>query len=195
MLLMFARQPAWGDVYQVPTTMTADDLLRLPDDGSKNELYEGVLIKEEMTSLGHGNLCQRLGVELGIYAKASGFSNPILQNALFDLTPAGSTRKTVLAHDLAIARANATLPWDHIPHETPLLAVEVVSASQPLAELGIKAQFYRNVGADEVWLIDHGTRTVMVWNAQGTKTLSDGQALTSALLPGFSIDVTYLLDG
>ena len=59
----------------------------------------------------------------------------------------------------------------------------------------MKAQFYRNAGVDEVWVIDHGTRVVELWNVGGTTSLTDGQALTSTLLPGFTQDVTNLLDG
>ncbi len=192
---MAARQPLWGDVYQMPSSITAEDLLKLPDDGSKNELYEGELVREEMTAPGHGDLCHRLSGELYIYARAAGFKNRMLQNALFDLTPAGAQRKTVLAPDVAIARTTTPSSWATIPTDPPLLAVEVVSSSQTMAELRIKAQFYRNAGVDEVWLIDHATRVVEVWSAAPTVTLADGQTLTSALLPGFSLDVTYLLDG
>ena len=40
--MMAARQPTWGDLFQMPTTITASDLLRMPDDGAKNELYVDV---------------------------------------------------------------------------------------------------------------------------------------------------------
>jgi Uma2 family endonuclease len=190
---MAAPHPLWGEVYEVPPTTTADDLLRLPDDGSTYELYEGALVRE-MTSPGHGDICQRLGVELGIYARASGFANRIVQHALFDLTPAGATRKTVLAPDLAILHSGALPTWT-VPQETPLLAVEVVSESQTVAELALKAQFYRNAGVEEVWVVDHASRSVDVWNTQGRTTLNDTQTLTTPLLPGFSLAVSFLLDG
>ncbi len=192
---MAARQPAWGDLYQMPTTITAADLLRLPDDGAKNELYEGTLVREEMTSAGHADLCHRLSVELGIYAQRTGFPNRIRQNGLIDLTPPGATRRTVLAPDLAIMRSTTPPQWDQIPSDPPLLAVEVVSPSQTLAELSMKAQFYRNAGVAEVWVIDHATRTIEIWTANGTTTHSDGQMLTSTWLPGFNLAITSLLDG
>ena len=122
---MAAPQPAWGEVYEVPATTTAQDLLRLPDDGSKYELYEGTLVRE-MTSPGHGAICHRLSGVLFVYAQSTGFANQILQNALFDLTPPGEPRRTVLAPDVAIARSSAAPSWD-VPRETPLVAVEVVS--------------------------------------------------------------------
>jgi Uma2 family endonuclease len=190
---MSALRPAWGEAFEVPATTTGDDLLRLPDDGSRYELYEGVLVRE-MTSPAHGGICQRLGGVLFVYTQASGLPNNIVQNALFDLTLPGATSRTVLAPDLAITRNSGPLSWG-VPHEAPLLAVEVVSDSQTLADLAIKAQVYRDAGVDEVWIIDAHTRSVEVWSSQGKAVLNDSQTLTTPLLPGFGVAVRFLLDG
>jgi Uma2 family endonuclease len=186
--------PLWGDVFAMPPATTAEDLLRLPDDGHRYELYEGVLVRG-VTFAGHADLCQRLGFELGLYARTTGFANRILQNALFDLTPPGAATRTVLAPDLAILRTTTLPPWDAVLSDPPLLAVEVVSESQTLAELTLKAQVYRQAGVGEIWVIDHKLRMVEIWNAQGQTTLNDTQALTSVLLPGFTLSVRHLLDG
>lgn len=190
---MAATQPTWGEVYLAPANITADDLLRLPDDGYRYELYEGDLVRE-MTSPGHGAICQRVGVVLFLYAQRTGFPNQILQNALFELTPPGAPRKTILAPDVSVMRSAASPGWT-VPLEAPLLAIEVVSPSQTTTELGLKAQVYRQAGVDEVWLIDHANRLVEVWTAQGQTTLDDAATLTTSLLPGFSVAVAYLLDG
>lgn len=191
---MATINPLWGDVFAMPPTTTAEDLLHLPEDGHRYELYEGVLVRE-MTFAGHADLCQRLGGELYLYARTTGFANRILQNGLFDLTPPGASTRTVLAPDLAILRTTTPPPWNAVPSDPPLLAVEVVSESQTLAELTLKAQVYRQAGVEEVWVIGHQTRVVEIWTAQGQTTLNDTQTLTSALLPGFSVSVRYLLDG
>jgi Uma2 family endonuclease len=190
---MTTIRPTWGEVFEVPPTTTADDLLRLPDDGAKYELFEGVLVRE-MTSPGHGEICQRLGGILFVYANSAKFPNRILQNALFALSVPGDTTRTVLAPDVSIMRSGSAPTWG-VPQESPLLAVEVVSESQSLAELALKAQTYRKAGVEEVWVVDHKTRAVEVWNAQGTTTLNDTQTLTSVLLPGFGVAVRFLLDG
>ncbi len=145
---MTTVRPTWGEVFQVPPNTTGDDLLRLPDDGSKYELYEGALVREggTMTSVGHAAVCQRLGGVLFMYANATGYANRILQNALFDLTPPGAQTRTVLAPEVAIARTTTPVSWTSVPQEAPLLAIEVVSPSQTLAELALKAQTYRLAG-------------------------------------------------
>jgi Uma2 family endonuclease len=194
---MATTQQLWGQVFLAPTGMTGDDLLGLPDDGSKYELYHGKLVREgpEMTSAGHGVLCQRLGVALGTYAQTEKFANPIAQNMLFDLTAQGATTRTVFAPDLAILRAGTPVSWTSVPHDPPLLAVEVLSPSQTAAELALKAQLYLTAGVEEVWTVDYRARSVEVWTTHGTTTYDDTQDLTSVLPLDFSISVRFLLDG
>ena len=190
---MATMKPIWGEVFEMPATTTADDLLRLPDGGYQYELFEGVVVRS-MTSPAHGAICHRLDGELYLYGRSSGFPNQIVQNALFDLTLPGAPNRTVLAPDLAIMRPAATPTWT-VPQDVPLVAVEVISASQSPAELALKAQVYRQAGVEEVWIIGHRSRTIHIWNAQGMTTLGETQDLTSALLPGFAVSVRYLMDG
>lgn len=191
---MATVKPTWGEVFAMPPATTAEDLLHLPDDGHRYELYEGMLVRE-MTFGGHADLCQRLGGVLFVYGQSTGFPNRILQHGLFDLTPPGASTRTVLAPDLAILRTTTPPPWNTVLRDPPLLAVEVVSESQTLAELTLKAQVYRQAGVDEVWVIDHKTRVIEIWTAQGQVILNEAQSLTSGLLPGFSLSVRSLLDG
>ena len=107
---MSAIRPTWGEVFDAPPGTTGDDLLRLPDDGYKYELYEGMLVRE-MTSPKHGLICQRLSVELGIYARGANLPNQIVQNMLFGVTSPGSPTRVVLAPDLAVRRVGATSTW------------------------------------------------------------------------------------
>jgi Uma2 family endonuclease len=152
------------------------------------------MLVREMTSPGYADICQRLGVERGIYARTTGYPNRILQNALFDLAPPGATQRVTFAPDVSILRATTPLSWA-VPRDNPLLAVEVVSESPTIAEIEQKAQVYRDAGVDEVWIVDHKSRSVALWNAAGATLLGDIQTLNSALLPGLAVAVRYLLDG
>ena len=78
---MAIHQSLWGECFEVPPATTADDLLRMPDDGNRYEMYEGTLVRE-ITSAGHGDICQRLGVELGIYARAQGAESDRAEHTL-----------------------------------------------------------------------------------------------------------------
>jgi len=61
--------------------------------------------------VGHCAVCQRIGCELGLYARTAGYPNHIAQNALFDLTPPGAAARTALAPDVAIMRPGTPLSW------------------------------------------------------------------------------------
>ncbi len=180
-------QHLWGQPYLIPMDITAAELLRYPDDGYTNEVYEGMLIKT-MTTPGHGITCQLLGGELWLYARTAGFPNSrILQNALFDFTPPGAPKKTILAPDIAVLRQNAPSSFNMVTHDTPMIAVEVVSPNQTLDEIRIKATVYRSAGVDEVWMLDPQARIAEIWTAQGQAQVTATQPLTSALLPGFTV--------
>lgn len=192
---MATQRRLWGDVFEDPPAATAEDVARLNDrDDGRYELYEGTLVREA-TFAGHGAVCQRIGDELGLYARTAGNPNAVVQNTLIDLTPAGASARTMLAPDIAILRPTPPLPWDTAAQEPPLLAIEVVSGSQTVAELALKAQAYPSAGVDEVWLVDHRTRGVEVWTAEDRKRRDESQTLTSPLLPGFSPDLRSLFEG
>lgn len=181
--------PTWA----TPAAWPAEMLLYLPDDGRRYELVKGVLVSEAMTAPKHGGICQRLGLELGIYARQQALAHAIVQNTLFDVTPAGAPQRTVLAPDIALMQGISEP--EHVPVEAPFLAIEVVSPSQTLADLQDKVQYYLDVGTPEAWIIDPGTRVVEIVTLHSTVTLADTQAITSALLPGFRVAIAWLIDG
>jgi len=184
-------QHLWGQHYLIPADITAAELLRYPDDGYINEVYEGMLVKT-MTTPGHGITCQLLGLELGLYARTMGFANDrIAQNVLFDFTPAGAIKKTILSLDIAVLRL-APVSFTIVTHDVPLIAIEVVSPNQTLDEIRVKATFYRGAGVDEVWILDPQARIAEIWTATGQAQVTAAQPLTSALLPGFTVTLGTL---
>jgi Uma2 family endonuclease len=177
----------WGQQYLIPADITAAELLRYPDDGYTNEVYEGMLVKT-MTTPGHGITCQLLGLELGLYARTVGFPNSrILQNALFDFTPPNTPKKTILAPDIAVLRQNAPSSFNTVTRDIPMIAVEVVSPNQTIDEIRVKATFYRGAGVDEVWILDPQARIAEIWTVAGQVQVTATQPLTSTLLPGFAV--------
>jgi Uma2 family endonuclease len=62
-------------------------------------------------------------------------------------------------------------------------------------ELATKAQFYRTVGVEEVWLLAPSLGVIEVWNTQGQMVLHDLHSLTSNFLPGFTVMVNDVLEG
>ena len=166
---MSAVRPTWGEVFDAPPGTTGDDLPRLPDDGYKYELFEGMLVRE-ITSPDHGrSLSTARWRTLFIYARGTaGFPNRDRAKCALrsDTSPGSPQLGSVLTPDLAIRRVGAPSTWA-VPQEATLLAVEVVSPSQTLAEIALKAQSYRKAGVEEIWVVDARSRSVQVWTAQG----------------------------
>lgn len=184
----------WGQQFVVPHDITAADLLRYPEDGSQNEVYEGILVRETMTTVGHGNICQRIGGLLFMYGQQTGFQNTILQNVLFDFTLPGAAKPTILAPDVSIMRT--VIPaYTTVTADRPLIAIEVVSPNQTIGEIEVKKDVYLPTGVEEVWIFDPHMDVVEIWDAQGMTSLGLAQTLTSVHLPGFAVGVGYLLHG
>jgi Uma2 family endonuclease len=167
--------------------MTADELLRMPDDGWKYELVRGELIRMSpsgsRSSIVSSNIRNQMGPfvtqrRLGLCGDADwGFrlaSNP----------------DVVRAPDIAFVRAER-VPEDGIPAGywpgAPDLAVEVLSPSDRFAEVLEKVQDYLAAGARLVWVIDPEARTATVFRPGGIPETvgADGELSGEDVLPGF----------
>jgi Uma2 family endonuclease len=175
-------------------TMTADELLHLPDDGMRHELILGEL--KTMTPVGslHAMIVMRLGARLE-RAVVDGKLGVVLGG-----DPGFVLRHdpdTVLAPDIAFIRqqrvAVTGLSTKFYPG-APDLAVEVMSPNDSVREVDAKAQAWLDHGALEVWVVNPQRRMVAI-HRSGSEivTLSEGETLESPdLLPGFSCAVREL---
>jgi Uma2 family endonuclease len=77
--------------------------------------------------------------------------------------------------------------------DPPTACVEIVSPDQNFADLRMKCRLYRARGVDVCWLIHPQQRWAEVWDAtrDGTR-LEESDALDSAALPGFRVDLAQL---
>ena len=81
----------------------------------------------------------------------------------------------------------------------PELAVEVRSPGTWAIDVGLKLRRYESSGTAELWLVDPPARSVLVFRRDdsgpgfaGAVDLGAGEALTTALLPGFTLPVDEL---
>ncbi len=79
------------------------------------------------------------------------------------------------------------------------LLAEVVSKDKPSRDLVLKKREYAQAGIPEYWIVNPLNETVIVYRLQGKRyvrhgSFRRGQKATSALLPGFAVDVTALFD-
>lgn len=71
----------------------------------------------------------------------------------------------------------------------PELVVEVLSPATRMNDVGVKRNYYLQVGVRELWLADPGTKTLVRARPESSdEELAAADTLTSALLPGFWAD-------
>jgi Uma2 family endonuclease len=174
--------------------MTAEDLLALPDDRMRHELIRGVLTTMTPAGFQHGAISARLARLADAYASEHGLGLVLGAETGFKIA---SDPDTVLAPDMAFIRkervASVGIPRGYFPGP-PDLAAEVVSPADSRAEVQEKVLDWLRAGAEVVWVIDPGTRTVRVHERAGQVTTLDEDALLTGgeLLPGWSCPVAAL---
>lgn len=77
----------------------------------------------------------------------------------------------------------------------PDLAIEVSSQSDTYEGLLAKKARYLKSGTAEVWPFSFRTRELAIYGAHRSLTLRGADAITTDLMPGFSITVDELLQG
>lgn len=169
--------------------MTADDLLRLPDDGMRRELIAGEL--HEMPSAGgeHGYVGGSALGELRAFLK----QHPEIGGGFFAAETGfrlSSDPDTVRAPDVAyvgpdrLAKARAR----GFPELAPDFVVEVVSPNDTAAEIQQKMDEWLQAGVRLAWVLFPATRSAMTYLADGTVHLlhADDTIMAEPVLPGFA---------
>jgi Uma2 family endonuclease len=124
---------------------TVDDLERMPDDGRRYELLDGVLLVSPAPGTRHQKIVVRLAAAL----------DAVCPDDLHVLAAPFAVRPkidTEVQPDVLVAR-DADLTDKLLP-VAPLLAVEVLSPSTALIDINSKKAAYQRMGAPSYWLID-----------------------------------------
>lgn len=176
------------------TLMTADDLMKMPKDGWRYELIEGVLHRMAPGGMEHSGIGVNLLVPLGgfvrerrlgrIYGPDTGY--------FFQRHP-----DTVRAPDVTFVRAERLPGPNDLRGYSPVvpdLAVEIKSPNDTMAEIAERITFFLERGVSLVWAIYPRTRTVVVHRAgRDPLTLSEGDTLDGEdVVPDFRLPVAEL---
>jgi Uma2 family endonuclease len=169
--------------------MTAEDLLNLPDDGKVYELERGVLICMSPASPRSNVISVKVIRRLGDFVESHQLGEVGGSEGGFELT---SDPDTVRAPDIWFVRAERVPPGgmpDEFFKGAPDIAGEVLSPSDRPGALLKKVGEYLEAGARLVWVLFPKTRTAIVYRADGTVTLVDGDGVIDGedVLPGFTL--------
>lgn len=129
--------------------VTADELLRLPDDGVRYELVEGELRKTSPAGTKHGAITNRISVRLGAYAEQHRLGQVYSSETGFLLS---RNPDTVLQPDVGYVHRERVVENDAFFPGAPDVAFEVISPSDRYTEVEEKKDRYLGAGPRSWWL-------------------------------------------
>ncbi len=179
-----------------PTRLvTADELLHMPDDGYKNELVEGRLIRMPPPGFSHGLIAARFAGALLQFVDVRRLGAVAVETGY----KLARDPDTVRGPDVSFVRRErieATGKPRGYWSGPPDLAVEVLSPDDRPSEMTRKVREYLTHGVRMVWVIEPDDRTVTVHQPHvDPVTLTREQELDGGdVVPGFRCAVSRLFD-
>jgi Uma2 family endonuclease len=177
--------------------MTADDLERLPDDGSAlYELDHGRLIRLNLSWARHALTSTNTTFEMWRFVKEHDLGLCFPANTGFQLT---TDPDTVRAPKTSFVSAKR-IPKDGIPRRgywqgAPDLAVEVPSPTNHPGEMWRRIGDLLNAGTRLIWVIDPERRTALIIHPGGeTRLVGEDATLDGEdVIPGFLLPLRDVL--
>ena len=171
--------------------ITAEELIKLPDDSMCHELIKGELLTMPPPGDEHGAVIMNLTGPLFNHVKVNNLGVLRAAETGFKLE---SNPDTVLAPDIAfIARDRVGPRVLGYRNGAPDLVVEVMSQWDSRPKVARKAALWLELGARSVWVVNPRQRTVEVSRADGHKRLfHDTDELIDDTVPGFRIAVSEI---
>jgi Uma2 family endonuclease len=135
---------------------TRSDLERLPDDGNRYEVLDGVLLVTPQAAYDHQEVATIIAARLFAYCEARGIGRVVAPGAV----PHG---KSELQPDVQVIpgpRSSRRAKWTALPK--PILVVEVLSDSTRGRDLVLKREAYLRWGIPEYWIVDPEEREITI---------------------------------
>jgi Uma2 family endonuclease len=169
-----------------------DEAGLFPDDGSRHELIDGVVVMTPPPGSGHSHSSGRATKTILLaLIKAH------LQDQYY-IVPDGGFQideVTLLGPDLMVLRDRGE-PYDPSAQDV-LLLIEIAQSSLP-RDLGDKAHRYAQAGVSDYWVLDVKAKSVIVHRAPreggytSVQAFETGQTVESLLKPALAVSVADL---
>ena len=174
----------------VSTLMTADELLRLPDDGWRYELVRGELKTMSPSGARHGRVAARIIASLGHHVEARGLGAVYAADAGFRIA---RNPDTVRAPDAGFVRTERVVDTAGFFEGPPDAAFEVVSPNDSYTEVDEKTVEWLRAGVRVVVIVDPRTKNINVHRADGAMHATDGIEITD-VIPGWKMSSAEVFD-
>ena len=169
------------------TPVTAEQLLRMPDDDCRYELVAGELRRRELAGWREGAAGGELLALLGMYVVETNLGRVVGASTGFLLARDPDTVRAPSVAFLGKDRFQSEDPGDAFWPGAPDLAVEVLSPGDTTGEVDEKVRSWLDSGAKMVWVVNPKWRSVTVYrSAAEIKTLTENEELDGEdVVPGF----------
>jgi len=189
------RLPAHEQGWPAQGEWTYEDYQRLPDDGRRYEIIEGVLYVTAAPSFDHQYTAGEIFAALRTYVRERQLG--IVISAPFEVHLPGIARP-VQPDVLFIAAERAPQAGARDFAGAPDLLVEILSPSTVRTDRVVKFSAYERAGVREYWLVDPYAHSVEVYtlSAGGTLEIAGqytyGEKIASTVLNGLTLPVDDL---
>lgn len=176
--------------------VTADELLRMPDDGTRRELVRGALRQMSAAGHWHGRVAMAIGSRLAAYVREHDLGCVYAAETGFLLE---TDPDTVRAPDAAFAGRERALEQGTgtgFFRGAPDLAVEVLSPNDTFSAVAEKAIAWIAAGTRMVLVLDPQVQSATVFGADvAPRLIGPGKTLDlGAVVPGLLVAVDALFD-
>ena len=161
---------------------TVEDLEQFPDDGTRYELLDGVLLVTPQASLRHQVIATRLATMLST-GMPKGVGEVVGPGAVVR-APLTQLQPDVLVYP---AGFGLNVGWQDVTRHW--LAVEIISRSSRVYDREFKRDAYFALGVREVWLIDPWAKSVEICRVPGGGVVTTERFTWSVPDAGISVDV------
>lgn len=168
---------------------TYDDFLRLPDDGVRYEIIDGLLYMSNAPDVAHQHAVHQIAVEFEIFARA-GDRGVVLTAPIEVHLP--DIAQPVQPNVLFVSQTRREIIKEKFIDGAPDLIVEVSSPSTARLDRKVKLDAYERAGVREYWIANPRTRFVEVYVlTRGEYALrgeyGPGDCIASDVLPGLEL--------
>ncbi len=140
---------------------TYEDYLRLPDDGRRYEIIQGVLYVANAPSYDHQFSVLKIATKFELWVEQHGLG--VVLTAPFEVHLPGIA-KPVQPDILFIAKERTPRPGTQIFEGAPDLLVEVLSPGSLRLDQHVKFGAYEQAGVPEYWIVDPKTHSVTIYS-------------------------------
>ncbi len=177
--------------------MTAEQLLRMPDDGLRSELVQGALIRMSPTGFQHGRIIMNIATPLDQHVRTQHLGVVCAAETGFVLSRNPDTVRAADVAFIAQAKLSAEKGIESYWPGAPTLAVEVVSPHDLYTEVDEMVTDWLDAGTSMVVIVNPRKRSVTVYRLLGEITLlRENDTLDGGdIVPGWTIPVSAIFAG